>query len=235
MTLSLKGIKQHYHHPLIKETIIRCSKNEHSTRAGNYDFTGWYKYNQDGRQLYQLETDYDEIINKVQRSLYWTLNLFENRTFQEVAEPDEKIGTGKDTTAYTLGIDIDIKEGYDITNSHARLSLEECVKFYYDELSQYLTNNIYAAFSGGGAYLYIHHELFQLPLDNGQTPEERRDSWAVLRAMFQLLMEDISEKFFQQNPDAAQYVKVDYLNNDKRLFKTIYSIHKEHDYAVIPL
>ncbi|HNR25470.1 MAG TPA: hypothetical protein PKI66_02005 [Methanobacteriaceae archaeon] len=48
-------------------------------------------------------------------------------------------------------------------------------------------------------------------------------------------MEDISEKFFQRNPDAAQYVKVDYLNNDKRLFKTIYSIHKEHDYAVIPL
>lgn len=235
MTLSTKDIRDHYHHPIIKETIIRCSKDQGCTRAGNYDFTGWYKYNENGRQLYSLDEDYDEIVGKVERSLYWTLNLFEDETFKHTAEPDEKIGTGKETISYTLGIDIDIKEGYDITNAHARLSLEECVKFYYDELSQYLNNNIYAAFSGGGAYLYLHHELFQLSSDNGQTPEERRDSWAVLRAMFQLLMEDISEKFFKLNPDAAQYVKIDYLNNDKRLFKTVYSVHRKHDYAVIPL
>ena len=231
-----KEIREHYLRPEIKETIIRCSTSTNSTRAGNYDFKGWYKYVDDNRQLYDLKTDYKEIVNKVNRSLYWTLNLFENSVFQQQATtPDEKLGTGKDTTAYTLGIDIDLKDGYDITNPHARLSLEECVKFFYDELGEYLTGNIFAAFSGGGAYLYIHHELFCTPTIKDLDPNDRQDSWAVLRNMFQLLMEDISDHFFEENPDAGKYVKVDYLNNDKRLFKTIFSIHREYDYAVIPL
>jgi hypothetical protein len=65
--------------------------------------------------------------------------------------------------------------------------------------------------------------------------EDKGDKWAVLRAMFQLLIEDISDEFFKNNPDAAHYVKVDYLNNDKRLFKTIFSIHRKYNYCVIPL
>jgi len=239
MSLTRQDIRDHYCNPRVKETIIRCSADEGSTRAGNYDFTGWYKYYKDKRQLFNLETDYNQIINKVQRSLYWTLNFFDNHTFDiQTNNPDERLGTGKETESYTLGIDIDIKEGYDITNGHARLSLEECVTFFHHELSQYLDpGNIYAAFSGGGAYVYLHHNLFKLPVpeDGDYDLSEREDSWAVLRAMYQLLMEDISEKFFQKNPDAANYVKVDFLNNDKRLFKTIYSIHKKHDYAVIPL
>lgn len=239
MSLTSQDIKEHYLNPIVKETIIRCSVEDNYQRAGNYDFTGWYKYKDNKRQLYNLKEDYEQIINKVQRSLYWTLNLFENYTFDiKTNDPDERLGTGRETEAYTLGIDIDLKEGYDVTNAHARLSLEECITFFYNELSHYLDpTNIYAAFSGGGAYVYLHHELFKLPVPSEGDYDlgDREDSWAVLRAMYQLLMEDINEKFFNKNPDAAKYVKVDYLNNDKRLFKTIYSIHKSKDYAVIPL
>jgi hypothetical protein len=119
MNLTREEIESHYLTPLVKETIIKCSTEDGYQRAGNYDFTGWYKYKDDKRQLYNFKKDYDEIIKKTQRSLYWTLNLFENKTFNIQDNQDQRLGTGKETTAYTLGIDIDIKDGYDITTMPA--------------------------------------------------------------------------------------------------------------------
>ena len=226
-------IQHHYQHPNIKENIIRCSHNNTSSRAGNYDFYGWYKKENGKKHLYNLTEDYDEIITKTNRSLYWTLNFFNDTTFQKNKNGDEPLGTGEDTCGYSLALDIDIKDEYNINNPHAKLSLEQCVKFFYDKLHEYLDGNVFAAFSGGGAYIYLHHQLFKLkPEIMG---EERQELWALLRNKFQLFMEDISEEFFQLNPEASGYIKIDYLNNEKRIFKTIFSVHKDYDMAVIPL
>ena len=226
-------IKHHYQHPNIKENIIRCSHNNNTSRAGNYDFHGWYKNLNNKKHLYNLAEDYDEITAKTDRSLYWTLNLFNNTTFQKNKNGDEPLGTGEDTCGYSLALDIDIKDQYNINKPHAKLSLEQCVKFFYDKLHEYLKHNIYAAFSGGGAYIYLHHQLFKLPPEI--VGEVRWDHWALLRNKFQLFMEDISEEFFQLNPEAKEYIKIDYLNHEKRIFKTIFSVHKDYDLAVIPL
>jgi hypothetical protein len=49
------------------------------------------------------------------------------------------------------------------------------------------------------------------------------------------LIKALSDDFFREFPQYKPYVKADELNQAKRTFKTIYSIHKKHPYAVIPL
>ena len=45
----------------------------------------------------------------------------------------------------------------------------------------------------------------------------------------------LADEFFLLNPKYKDFVKVDLLNGAKRIFKTIFSIHKKHNFAVIPL
>ncbi len=53
----------------------------------------------------------------------------------------------------------------------------------------------------------------------------------ALNALIKALSDEFFRKFSQYEP----YVKADELNQAKRIFKSIYSIHKKHPYPVIPL
>ncbi len=45
----------------------------------------------------------------------------------------------------------------------------------------------------------------------------------------------LNDEFFKLHPEHMGKVKADQLNNSQRVFKTLFSIHKKLDYAVIPL
>src|SRR5690606_39212045 len=46
---------------------------------------------------------------------------------------------------------------------------------------------------------------------------------------------DVEAEFFELYPEHAGKVKVDKLTNQKRKFKVIFSIHKKHALAVVPI
>jgi hypothetical protein len=46
---------------------------------------------------------------------------------------------------------------------------------------------------------------------------------------------EVEDEFFRLHPQHKGKVKIDKINNQKRKFKTIFSIHKKHDLAVVPL
>jgi DNA primase large subunit len=52
---------------------------------------------------------------------------------------------------------------------------------------------------------------------------------------FNVLIGDISNQFFERYPEHKGRVKFDQLNNQKRKFKVIFSIHRTLPFAVIPL
>lgn len=85
-------------------------------------------------------------------------------------------------------------------------------------------------FSGGGIYVHIHHGICQ-----AGTIEGRDEFLEMVTDCFNGYIAHISEEFFSIHPECKGKVKYDALNNSKRIFKCILSIHKSKPYAVTPL
>jgi hypothetical protein len=236
---------EHYQRREVKETITKYSLLPNGAfRALNGD-DGWYKPAPETGKI-QLTTseDYDYIINKY-RTLYATLDLLDS-SVKEISEhwddgrgaPEKPIGTLQDCLAFTLSVDIDsIKgpNGEDITtSSEIKSAVEDAGKFFVNHLrEQGVSKSIHCLYSGGGIYVHLHHALFQSKLD--WSPEEREQALKSLTIAFNILIADVSHRFFEQHPEHRSRVKFDQLNNQKRKFKVIFSIHKRLPLAVIPL
>jgi hypothetical protein len=151
---------------------------------------------------------------------------------EEKDAPEKPIGTNGNTLAFTLSVDID---GIgDIKNLGVKEAVEDAGQFFVDYLKKHgIKNSVYCLFSGGGIYVHLHHGMFTIAEYND--PEQTAKEFTILGKAFNLLIAEVSREFFHQYCEHIGKVKFDKLNNQKRTFKTIFSIHKRLPYAVIPL
>ena len=234
--------RAHYQRPEVREIITRYAMPgdgaDGAWRVLNGDFSWWYHNEGDIQRLLNVD-DYDQIINKV-RTLYQSLNVFwQPLRFGWRDRPDDSwpssalsLGTLRDTIAYSLGVDID-RVGGDIEEPAIKAAVEAAAQFLVDDLKKNgIVKSTWAAFSGGGIYIHVHHGICR-PAQDG--PDVREEFFVLLTDRFNSYIQHISEEFFKIHPEHADKVKFDSLNNQKRVFKCILSIHKTKDYAVTPL
>ncbi len=238
-------IREHYSRPEVKEAIIRFCTSGDGWRALNRDTIHWYVYDgySEGQKLIKPEA-YDSQIKLELRTLYATLNIFDSISKlksipldKEERDVGQELGTFKDTIAYSLGVDIDsIKgpTGEDIHTSEIKAAVEAAGQYFVDFLKEKgITQSVHVLQSGGGIYIMIHHELCHIPEESSR--EQRVEYFFWLTKAMNNLIKSIGEQFFSAHPEHKGRVKFDAINHQKRIFKTIYSIHKKYPYAVIPL
>jgi hypothetical protein len=242
--LTRKQIKTHYAAPGIRDTIMRVSSDNGSYRAGNWNFENWYKYRNGRKIKFCLgnRVDYTNMILNC-RTLYWTLNYFNpeifNVDYKNIRSDESPVISRRYTIGYTFGIDIDKEHGKDIHDPEVKKAVEDIAQYFSDRLREYLPNSVYCLYSGGGIYVMVHHKAFSQYYDRYISSIDPNLSWdkmfSVLGDAFDYLIGDIRDEFFKLHPEHIGKVKPDQLNNSQRVFKTIFSIHKSLDYAVIPL
>lgn len=228
--------REHYARPEVKEIITKFAMPDNGWRAINGDFHRWYSYSQDGQaRLLNAADDYDLVMG-AHRVFYQSLNVFDvgliavSRKTEEISS-EAPLGTPADTQAYTLGCDIDKGHGCDIETPEVKQAIEEAARFLVDYLKgNDVHDSVWVLFSGGGIYVEIHHGLC-----TPKTVEGREGFFEMATDCFNRLIEHVSAEFFQAHPEHRGKVKFDALNNSKRIFKCILSIHKKKPYAVTPL
>ena len=255
--LTQDQISEHYKNAEIMETIIRISgdgiysragmkftPNAYTAKSGEIkDSMDWYRGRfSDRKQDYKInlscENDYIKAVEEC-RSLYWTLNMFESDIFdvnyKDVEKSEKTLLSRSYTAGYTFGIDIDREHGTDIHNPEVKKAVEDMGQFFADKLREYAPNSVYCLYSGGGIYVMLHHKVFEPYFEKFRNTDEWDVMFMTLLDAFDYLIGDIRDEFFKLYPEHAGKVKPDQLNNSQRVFKTIFSIHKSLDYAVIPL
>ena len=240
---------EHYMNPEIKNTILRCCINVESEYVKWFvgDQTGWY-YKRKGKNaaIPAISEGYDLQIQKF-RTLHYTLAYYDYDLFTlNFSSADEKTeGKTKSKAlvkAYAFGIDIDTVDqenghGANIHEPAVKEAVESMASFFVSKLKEICPNSIYCLYSGGGIYVLIHHGVFEEYFKNyPEKLEEQKaiDTDILTDALNKVIMEWQNE-FYTQFPQHKKYAKADAINGAKRVFKTIFSIHKKHPYAVIPL
>ena len=253
--LAKSEILKHYFRPEIRETIQRLSNFEGLHRCGNGDNWAWYhngkfeRTTKDGARYHidlTTKAGYDYLTSQF-RTLYWSLNFFDpeifNLDFGEISNKDSPPTSRRYTRAYMFGVDIDTKNktgqhGLNINVPKVKAAVEALGQYTADRIKEYAPNSVHCLFSGGGIYVLIHHRAltrFFTEYKEGKDGLEC-DYWLeVLIDAVNAFLGDIEDDFKAKYPEHVEYVKMDILNNAKRVFKAPYSIHKKHPYAVVPL
>jgi hypothetical protein len=232
---------EHYSRPEVKAVILNYCMNGAGMRALNSD-EHWYKGGSDPKTvMLRGPADYADTITKG-RTLYSTLDFFDPAVFEqsetwieERNTPEKPIGDLSSCLAFTLSTDIDAIG--DIRNLAVKEAVEAAAQFFVDYLREKgIEKNVHGLYSGGGIYVHLHHALFAVKVgDTDLTPAEIKRQFQILTKAYNRLISDISQAFFRKHPEHIGKVKFDQLNNQKRTFKTIFSLHKRLPFAVIPL
>jgi len=232
--------REHYARAGIKETIIRLSHDDGGYRWGNGDGWGWYvrdKYEKHAVNLSTVE-GYEHLVDH-HRVIYSTLNLFNadifNLDYFKIDKKESPVISKEHIAGYTFGIDIDKGHGYDIHDPEVKQAVECMGQFFTDKFRAHAPNSVYVLYSGGGIYVMVHHGVLESYLNQLNTKKERVEGFTILLESFKLVIEEIRVEYFKLHPDHIGKVKPDSLNSAKRVFKSIFSIHKKLPYAVIPL
>ncbi len=229
---------EHYRREEVKNTILKnTSFVDGSWRALNGDFVVWYKYLDENRiRLLNSQDDY-EYVTENHRVLYSTLNVFQkdlkNKSpFKKDVTGETPLGTPTETIGYTLGVDIDKNGMFKI--EEAQEALNHAATFLVEKLkTSGVHKSVWVLFSGGGIYVEIHHAICK-PKDDCHG-NDRIEFYETLTDKFNRFIVETEEEFKRRFPEYGQRVKFDSLNNAKRVFKSILSIHKRLPYAVVPL
>lgn len=240
MGLTASEIRKHYKTHGVQETIQRIAKSGEYHRAGNGDGNIWYRSRAGKRNKIDLSNSSDYIfLTRKCRTLYWTLNLFEQEIYDldynSIDKADGPITSRSYTAGYTFGIDIDHGHGMDIHNPEVKKAVEDMAQFYADKLREHAPNSVYVAYSGGGIYVMVHHMIFAPYFEKFRNTDNADVMLLTLLNAFDYLIGDLGDEFFKLHPEHVGKVKADQLNNSQRVFKTLFSVHKSLDYAVIPL
>jgi hypothetical protein len=224
---------EHYERQAVKEAILRYCQGEQGTRALNSD-ERWYKGTDDINHTVMLRgpADYEDTIKRG-RTLCATLDILEKAIFEQDSKWDKKagrpetpLGTLAECLAFTLSTDID---GIgDIRSLAVKQAVEAAAQFHVDYLRERgIEKNVYCLYSGGGIYVHLHHGLFAVDVGNTDlTPEARKEQFQILCKAYNQIIGETSQAFFREHPEHIGRVKFDQLNNQKRTFKTIFSLHK---------
>lgn len=234
----------HYTRSEVMNTILRVSRDGDNGRCGNGNFSVWYKKQKNIPQThYKLSNkgDYIRLINRY-KTLYYSLNLFEPhfytldfnqrlQDFERIPKTNSPRISKMNTAGYTFSVDIDAVG--DIHDPGVKKAVEDLAQFHVDEFRKYAPKSVYVLFSGGGIYVHVHHKVFQDYFDTLEYPYD--ESIQNLLSGFGEWLDEISKNFFIKYPEHEGRAKADSLNGAKRIFKTIFSLHKSKPYSVIPL
>lgn len=240
-----EATREHYKNRIVKDTILRVSNDGNLSRWGNGDFWKWYFTTKKGKRGFDMsDSDMYEILTSRHRVLYTSLNFFDREIFK-IDFNKVEAGTGPDisrdyTRGYTLGIDID---SVDIVNGHGanihdadiKKAVEDMAQFYCDKLREHAPNSVYTCFSGGGIYVFLHHKTLENEFKKAVEGGYINEFTDRITGAYNAFIAATRKEFFKAYPEHIGKVKPDELNNAKRVFKTIFSIHKKYDYSIIPL
>ncbi|MGE4379658.1 MAG: hypothetical protein AB7E62_01780, partial [Methanothrix sp.] len=229
---------EHYKRPEVRDTILRFCQDGTKQRALNGD-QGWYISSGNGAVRLRSHEDYEDTASKF-RTLYATLDLFDPEVMnisspwdEKAGKPEHPIGTWRECQAYTLGADID-SIGNIIEDPSIKQAVEDTAKFLVGMLNEAgISKSVHCLYSGGGIYVFIHHALFQAKPE--WSPEDREEVFRSLTGAYNMFLADMEARFFDLHPEHQGKTKIDKINNQKRKFKCIFSIHKKYDLAVVPL
>lgn len=235
---------RHYHNPDIKECILGVSKYGQFHRWGNGDSNAWYRVVDGIKKPLDLPLEYDYIVGR-HRTLYWTLNYFDPLIYQidysSISSEESRQNSLLYTYGYTFGVDIDTvptgkeEHGLNIQDPEIKQAVEDMGQYYTDRLREYVPNSVYVLFSGGGIYVMIHHMAFNPYFSKFYNDPEWPKYCSIMIYAVNSMLDTIRQDFFKEYPQHEGKVKADIINNAKRVYKCIFSIHKHHDFAVIPL
>lgn len=246
---------KHYLQPEIRDLLTRFSQAGQYYRDANGDTYGWYhngqymKPNDDEKYLINPATKagYDYIVTQF-RVLYTTLNFYDEDFFKlnfaDITSTGRTELSKKYMRGLTVGLDIDTKNtegmhGLNIRDPNVKRAVEAMAQYVVNHLKKWVPNSVYVLFSGGGIYVLIHHGCFAEFFNEYGAGKDGMsfEQWffGVFRVAVNSFLGDIVKRFYDEYPQYEPYVKGDLINSSRRVFKAPYSIHRVHDYAVIPL
>lgn len=231
-----KEIRKHYHHPKTREIIKIFAEHDGAVKAIKHDDKGLYKYRKDKRRLINPkdDKDYDYITKNVKRVLLTTLNHFQPAVFKDWQPRDaESPGTFQETKYLMLSVDIDLADKHTVHDKKALAALETAGKYLHQILSNLTNGNILALFSGNGIYIHLHPLFAHLPDD--YKGNEREQLYDILTKAFNLYLQELESDLYLEHPEVHGLIKIDAINNRKRYFKTVLSLHKRLPYVVYPI
>jgi hypothetical protein len=107
--------------------------------------------------------------------------------------------------------------------------------FFVSKIKPLAPHSVNVAFSGGGIYIFLHHGVFDEYIERFSEYPNYSMYIDTLTCALNMYINDLAAAFYVEYPQYKPYVKADSLNNAKRVFKTLFSVHKKHFFAVIPL
>jgi hypothetical protein len=245
--------REHYERPEVQSILLDlCALSANSKDGYRWivgGSTGWYD-KKDGKYYGNRgdQAHYNKVIQKF-RTIHYTTGFFNSEVFNtdfsdmhndEGEEEDGNFFSKRNCVGMSALFDIDTKDevnghGANIELPKAKAAVEKMVKFICDDLKKYAPGYYCAAFSGGGAYVLLHHSVFQEFIDECAGTEKQIERMISLSSALNHYLLIVEQKFKEEYPDESQYVKLDRLNQPKRMVKALLSIHKKKPYAVIPL
>jgi len=235
-SLTRAAIKKHYRREEVKNIIRTFADCKGCHKSGKHDETGLYQYKKNQRRLMDFcnDPDYNFIIRNADRVVLSTLNYFNTDLFSQwTPEEDPSPGGFPETEYFSLSVDIDLADDYTVNNAKALEALRTAGKFIYQKLNDVTCGKLLAMFSGNGVYIHLHPHLAYL--GDGYTADEKVDLFDELTKAFNLYLQELESALYVKYPQVHGLVKIDALNNKKRYFKTVLSLHRKLPYVVFPI
>lgn len=265
MTLDRPDIKTHYQRA--RPVYEALAAVDESPTIGLNDFVGWYikrdhgdvkaikaGYPQRGR-VARLDRDYDEIIDRLRRTLYAVTTYKTPAAFQRwIAcryDEDEKRTVwqgGPPTPGYAdlravpawgdIDLADDLKAQRGSLDTETRGLIEDTLTAYIDEFAElYGTRDaVYALDSVGGSYVFGAPEA-TLPIAN-----YFNDDVDALERVFDEFLDrsndwlrEAEARVNERISGAEDVIQPDWVNNKNRQYKPPLSLHSDHDAVVTPL
>lgn len=236
VSINRAAIKRHYRREEVKNIIQHFADFKGCHKAGKHDETGLYQYTKNNRRLLDFcnDKDYNFITKNADRVLLSTLNHFDADLFDQWTPKEEDSPGGFPETSYfMLSVDIDLAEDHTVNDAKALEALRTAGRFIYQKLSAATDDKIMAMFSGNGVYIHLHPYLPNLGA--GYSANEKEELYDVLTKSFNLYLQALESELYKEHPQVHGLVKIDAINNKKRYFKTVLSLHRRLPYLVFPI
>jgi len=265
MTLSEEAIRKHYRRA--KPVYEALATVKDCPTIGLNDFVGWYikrdhddvaaikaGYPQRGR-VARLDRDYDEIHDRLERTLYAVTTYKTPSAFQrwEPCRYDESEGTTvwqdepptpgyADLRAVPAWGDIDladdIKPQRGDLDAETRALVERTLDAYIDEYATlYGTREaVYALDSVGGAYVFGAPEA-TLPIADrfSDDPDALERVFDAFLDRSNAWLQEAEARVNERIDSAGAVIQPDWVNNKNRQYKPPLSVHADHDAVVTPI
>lgn len=235
-SLKRADIKRHYRREEVRNIIRKYADYKGCHKSGKHDETGLYQYKKNQRRLMDFcnDADYNFIIRNADRVILSTLNYFKTDLFgQWTPKEDPSPGGFPETEYFSLSVDIDLADDYTVNDAKALAALRTAGKFIHQKLNDVTCGKLLAMFSGNGVYIHLHPHLAYL--GDGYTADEKDDLFDELTKAFNLYLQALESELYQEHPQVHGLVKIDAINNKKRYFKTVLSLHRRLPYLVFPI